>query len=77
MSDARALPQWTEGKPDKPGAYFGCSTLPSRLSKPPSLYTFDGSVFQHWTGWYDNGVTHWMATDLPDPGSPPRPATED
>jgi hypothetical protein len=61
------LPQWREGKPDKPCTVFGFSTLPERRNELPSLYGFDGNVFQHYTGWYDHGVTHWMPTDLPEP----------
>jgi hypothetical protein len=61
----RELPVWSEGKPAAPGVFIGFSVLPERRWETPSLYTFDGETFQHWTGWYDHGVTHWMPTDLP------------
>lgn len=65
-SPLEGVPNWQTGKPVEPGLYVGFSTLPGRLSREhPSLYTFDGKVFQHWTGWYDHGLTHWIKTDLP------------
>lgn len=60
----KAPPQWAEGKPPKPGVYIGFSVKPERRGEQPSLYTFDGETFQHWTGWYDHGLTHWLATDM-------------
>lgn len=56
------LPVWIEGRPPQPGTYFGFST--DRPHDTPSLYQFDGENFQHWTGWLDHAVTHWMPTDI-------------
>lgn len=65
------LPEWQQGRPDKPGAYIGFSDLPERPREVPSLYHFDGEAWQHWTGFYDGAVTHWMPTDLPEPDEAP------
>lgn len=69
----RPLPVWREGKPPELGLYFGFSTLPQRFGERPSLYEWNGKVWQHYTGWYDHGVTHWMATDLSAPSSDANP----
>lgn len=67
MTARNPLPEWHTGMPDKPGTYIGFSDLPERRDEVASLYTFDGQRWQHWTGFFDGAVTHWMPTDLPEP----------
>lgn len=69
-----ALPNWIEGKPSEPGFYIGFSTNSARPREKASLYTYDGKVWQHWSGFYDHAVTHYLPTDLPEPKASGEPA---
>lgn len=67
-----------ERLPAKSGVYPACSALPQR--RPPDdwvdslcMYNAEAkkgeSRWQHSSGFYDNGITHWMP--LPAPPSTP------
>ena len=62
--------------PVSTGVYLGCSVLEGR-SYPEdffdALYHFNSeaiegeSKWQHSSGFYDNGLTHWMPLKVPSP----------
>jgi hypothetical protein len=69
----QAQPKWisVEGSPPKEsGIYLACSTLRERQSPPKdwvdALYHFNAEAekgecqWQHSSGFYDNGITHYM-----------------
>jgi len=56
---------WQQGKPPAEGLYVGFSDLPERTPDEPTLYQWTGEAWQHWTGWYDGAVTHWIKLDVP------------
>lgn len=75
------MSEWISVKerlPTKSGVYPACSALPQR--RPPddwvdSLCMYNAEAkkgecrWQHSSGFYDNGITHWML--LPPPPSTP------
>lgn len=46
--------------------YVGFSTTRERIAGPeqPSLYLFDGEVFQSYVGWYDHSIDRWIKLDV-------------
>ena len=56
---------FSTGKPPEDGMYAAYSDLPERPDDKPSLYAYRGGVFQHYTGWYDHAITHWLKLDIP------------
>lgn len=71
MSDPERFPFQT-GKPTEGGLYVGYSSLPERMNdhEKPSLYVWLPKVgaFQHHSGFYDHGITHWLKLDVPQGG---------
>lgn len=68
----RDLPQWQPTPPPAPGVYFTFSDLEQRTDGV-GVSRWDGKVWQTHLGWYDNAITHWMATALNDQDGDPQP----
>lgn len=64
------LPQWIEGMPPEAGMYIAFSAHPDRRSEKASVYEWTGKHWRHWSGVYDNAITHYMPTDLPGAATP-------
>ncbi len=55
----RTPPDWSTGDPPQKGVYVGFSDHEQRRDWP-DIYSWDGRVWQHHSGWFDNKVSHWI-----------------
>lgn len=57
--------EWLPGVPTEPGVYVVTAAIEGR-KRQASICHWDGKLFQHWSGFYDHAITHYMPTDLPE-----------
>lgn len=57
--------EWLPVPPPAPGAYVVTAAIEGR-KRQASICHWDGKLFQHWSGFYDHAITHYMPTDLPE-----------
>ena len=57
--------EFTTGTPTEVGLYAAFAYCEDRKDTKPSVYRWDGTSFQHVSGWYDNSITHFMKLNVP------------